>query len=378
MAACAIHRQAERHVVRVRRAVEIGGVAGRTVRRRVLEARGVARQALRRRVRPGQREGRGVVVEDVRRIARRVAGEAGRAAVRVAAYASVLVVGFGVGVAGGASHLGVVGRVGVAVHAGIPLTVVRPGVDGEILRIVVEAGRHPSALAVAACAIRRELRRLVVGVRGGRILRRVAAEAVVGRREIVAVVAGGALVRNHCVSAIQRVKIIVQRKSRRLPIGHGRVAEGAVVGQGQRHVVRVQALVEIRRVAARTVGGRGRVVAADVAGRTVVGYRNMLARERPNRVVVKRGRHPSRLRVAGRAVRGELVRHVVRVGHGVEVRGVAARASVRRVHIVPVVASGAVVRNRCVSAIQRIKIVVVGEAGRCPAGVGGVAACAII
>ena len=51
---------------------------------------------------------------------------------------------------------------------------------------------------------------------------------------------------------------------------------------------------------------------------------------------------------------------------GVVVRRVAAIAGVRCVRVVAVVASGAVVRNRCVCTVQYIKIIVNGEGRRLP------------
>ena len=80
-----------------------------------------------------------------------------------------------------------------------------------------------------------------------------------------------------------------------------------------------------------------------MALRTLIGYRHVRPREREHRIVVKSRRHPGRLRMASRTIRWELVRRVVRVGRLVEICRMAANASVRRVVVVPVVASGAVV-----------------------------------
>ena len=152
---------------------------------------------------------------------------------------------------------------------------------------MVESGRRPSRFRVASRTVLRELERYVVWA--GRCVEVgvVAVEAGVRRVVVVPVVASGALVCNHCVSAIQWIKIIVQREGRRLPIGGRRVAEGAVVGQVQRYVVRIGGGIKIGGMAARTVGRRGCVVAVDVALRTFICYRNMLAGERPDGIVVK-------------------------------------------------------------------------------------------
>ena len=137
----------------------------------------------------------------------------------------------------------------------------------------------------------------------------------------------------------------MQRKSRRVPVGYGRVAHRTIVRQVQRQVVRVLALVKIRRVAACTGIWRGRVVAVHVTQRTLVCHRHMRPRERVHRRMVEGRRHPGRLRVAGRAVVGELVCHVVGVGRPLEIGGMAADAGIRRVVVVAVVTGGAVVRN---------------------------------
>ena len=88
-------------------------------------------------MRPRQREGRCIVVKNIGGIAGRVAGQASRAVVRVAAYASVFIVRLRVCMAGRASEFSIVRRVRVAFQALAPFPIVRPAVNGEILRIVV-------------------------------------------------------------------------------------------------------------------------------------------------------------------------------------------------------------------------------------------------
>lgn len=107
------------------------------------------------------------------------------------------------------------------------------------------------------------------------------------------------------------------------------------------------------------VGMAGRARKLRKIVRVVVALRTLapfaVVRPRVNReilrIVVKIRRYPSRLRVAGRTVRREARLLVVRVRRPVEVRLVTAHASVRRVRVIPVVTSGTVVRNRCVSTI---------------------------
>lgn len=161
----------------------------------------MAVEALRRRVRPGQRPD-GIMVENIVRIARWVAGEASVAFIDVAADASMLIVRFRVGVAGRAGELPVVAGHVVAVRAGVPLALVRPTVNREMLCIVVESGGRPSAFRVAFRAVLRELELLVVWVGCGVVVRLVASETGVRRVVVVPVVASGALVGNRCVSTI--------------------------------------------------------------------------------------------------------------------------------------------------------------------------------
>ncbi len=129
------------------------------------------------------------------------------------------------------------------------------------------------------------------------------------------------------------------------------MAKFAVRRNGQSAVVRVRAGVVVGLVAA--LAGRWRVVvvAADMAFRTLVRYRDMRPGQWPNRVVVKSGRHPSRFRVAVVAGGREARRLVVGVRRSIVIWQVAAHTGGWRVVVVAVVALAALVRNCCVSAI---------------------------
>ena len=65
----------------------------------------------------------------------------------------MLIVGLRIGMATGTSRLCEIGRVGMAIDAGIPFPVVRSTVNRKILHIVVERRRRPGALGVAGCTI---------------------------------------------------------------------------------------------------------------------------------------------------------------------------------------------------------------------------------
>ena len=121
---------------------------------------------------------------------------------------------------------------------------------------------------MAGGAICWKLPRHVVGV--GRLIkiRRVATRAGVGRVVVVAVVAGVAIVGNGAVGPVQRVHGIVVVKSGRFPADGG-VAGRTVGRHAQRRMVRINALVVIRRVTTGATGGCpgiSRSVARDAIG----------------------------------------------------------------------------------------------------------------
>ena len=106
----------------------------------------------------------GVVIEHAR-VTVRVAREAGVALIHIAGHAIVVAVSLRVHMASGArKHREVIG-VGMAVGAGVPLSVMRSTVDRKELRIMVECGRCPTGIGrVAGSTISGESRRRVVRV----------------------------------------------------------------------------------------------------------------------------------------------------------------------------------------------------------------------
>lgn len=117
-----------------------------------------------------------------------------------------------------------------------------------------------------------------------------------------------------------------------------------------------------------TIAGvrRVRVIPADVAFRTLVFNRDMRSGYRPELVVVKIRWHPSRLRVAILASRGEVRRLVVGVGCAVVIRLVAAHAAIWRIVVIAVVASCAIVLHPNMCTLERPELVVDGESRRLP------------
>ncbi len=155
--------QAQRCMVGVQGLVEVGLVTGRTGCRRARVAIRVALDTFGRQVYARERECGLIVVENVIRVAGRMAGQAGGIAVRVAVDIRMVLVRLRVEVARNAGKLGIVIRVAVAIGAGIPLPFMATGVNGEIQQVVfVEFRRHPAGCrGMAGRAIRRKPERHV-------------------------------------------------------------------------------------------------------------------------------------------------------------------------------------------------------------------------
>ena len=122
---------------------------------------------------------------------------------------------------------------------------------------------------------------------------------------------------------------------------------------------------------------RGIGIIAVVAGLAIVGDWNMRSGERVNDAVVKCGRNPRAFTVAAFTARGKLDSNVIWIGRSIVVGLVATHTGIRRIGVIAIVTSRAVIRNRSVRPIQSIKIVVDGEGCRIPVRIGGMAHVAI-
>lgn len=141
----------------------------------------------------------------------------------------MLVGRFSLGVTGDAGEDGIVGRVGVAVGAGVPFTLVLPRINREILVVVVKGRRCPGILGMAHFAIRRELCGCMWRIVGLVIIRLVTAITGVGCIIIIAVVTIGTLVCNGHMRSLQHIIVVMDRECRRLPVGIGGVALLAII-----------------------------------------------------------------------------------------------------------------------------------------------------
>ncbi len=95
-----------------------------------------------------------IVIEGITRISRRVAGQTGRAIIRIAIHTQVLLIRLRVRMTGYAGEFRIIIRIGVAIHTGIPLPLVLPAIDREVLAIVIKGCRLPGILAMTARTVR--------------------------------------------------------------------------------------------------------------------------------------------------------------------------------------------------------------------------------
>jgi len=149
-----------------------------------------------------------------------------------------------------------------------------------------------------------------------------------------------------------------------------REAQSTVVGVGGR-------IISFR-VAARTIV-RCIVVIAKMASGTIVGNHRMSSFQSIEIIVdIESGRIPARLRrVTAFAIRRQTQCRVIGIRGGIIRFRVAARTLIWRIVVIPKMAGRTIVRYRCMSAFQHIKIIVDIESGRIPARLRGVAAFAV-
>ena len=244
-----------------------------------------------------------------------------------------------------ATDAGIWGIIIVSVVAGI--AIVGNGsmrtIQG-IKTVVVESRRYPSCFAVAAGAVCGQLLRGVVGVGSLVVIANMTAHTGIRSVIVIPVMASGAVIGYDSMRAVQGVIIVVDRKGGRRPTGVCGMATRAIRRNGQGHVVRVGALVVIRRMAA-CAGVRRVCIIAVVTNITIIRDGGMRSRERIKTIVVQCRRYPGRFAVAAGAVRRELLGGVVGVGCLVVIADMATRAGIRGVIVIPIVAGDAVIGN---------------------------------
>lgn len=227
--------------------------------------------------------------------------EAGVAVERVATLVTMLIGELRlIVVAIRAGEHAIVARVRVALRTRVPLTIVVPAVDGEILGVMVERGGLPSTLTMALGAIHRELGSRVVRVSGGVVIRHMASTACRrGSRVTVSV----------AIDARRGRMRAMQRKTGRVVIEGGVAPSGLVMTRGairaeaRSSVVRVRGGVVVRHVTGVTCCGGARITVR-MAFDTCGGHMRSMQWE-IRVVVIEGGVAPGRLIMAHDAIRAE-------------------------------------------------------------------------
>lgn len=169
----------------------------------------------------------------------------------------------------------------------------------------------------------------------------------------------------------------MNREGSRTPVGRRGMAHVAVNRDTQSQVVGVNALVVVGHMAA-FAGIRRVVVIALVANCTVVGYGDMRPGKRIHAIVVESRRRPGILGMALFTICRELPRQVVGVGGRVVITCMAAKAGIRGIVVVAVVAFGTIVGNQCMGPAQHIIVVMNGKSSRHPVGCSSMAHVAVV
>ncbi len=215
-----------------------------------------------------EREGGHAVIEGIVCIPGGVAGQTGGAIIGVSGHAIVIIIRLRVHVAGDAGKLSIIGRIGMAVQAGIPFPLVLATVNGEVLHVMIEGGRDPARFTVTGCTVCGEHQRPMIGIAGLVIVCLVTTGTGGGCIEIISIMAGRTIVGDQSVGSVQWIEIVVIGKKGRVPVGIRGVAGGTIHGEAQVDMVGIDRLVEIVRMTGGTLR-RGAGIACRMAGGTI-------------------------------------------------------------------------------------------------------------
>ena len=171
-----------------------------------------------------------------------------------------------------------------------------------------------------------------------------ASETGVWRVIVIAIVAGGAIIRNGYVRSIEYIIVIVDREGRRRPTGIRSMAHRTIRRNIDRLVIRIYRLVVISCMA--TYASVWRVVVISlVTGIAIVSNGDVRSGEREKRIVIKSRRRPGSLSVALSAIGRELLGCVISINNLLIISIVAAIASVRCIVIISIVTGGTIIGN---------------------------------
>ena len=121
---------------------------------------------------------------------------------------------------------------------------------------MVKTGRYPGGLAMAALAIRREVRCFMIRICRRIVICRMAAKTGLRCCSIVnPMVAGRAIIGYGRMRSGDHIIFTVIGKTRRSPTGSSGMASRTIGGQGQCLMVRTRGGIEVCRMAIHTFGG---------------------------------------------------------------------------------------------------------------------------
>ena len=148
----------------------------------------------------------------------------------------MLVIHLGLGMAGSsAGENCIIRRIGMTIGTLIPLSLVFPGIDGEILPVMIPGRWSPCSLVMTLIAGGRELGSLVAGIVRLVIVCNMAAGTGIRSIIVIPVVATGTGKRN--MGACKNIIIIVNWEGGRGPVGICRVTIGAGFRDIDRNVI---------------------------------------------------------------------------------------------------------------------------------------------
>ena len=124
-------------------------MTGCTFRRRPLKTACVTLQTIGSLVGTRQWERSGIMVENIACAPSWVAGKTSITLINITAHSCMLVICFGIRMAGRAGIFCIVGWIRMAISALTPFTVVCATVNGKILRIMVKCSRRPGCFGMA-------------------------------------------------------------------------------------------------------------------------------------------------------------------------------------------------------------------------------------
>lgn len=141
-------------MIGISRLVEILRMAGVACRWGSAESSGMTFQAIGGQMSTCQGKTGLIVIKDIVSTARWMASQTSRTRVDITQSALMLVIRFGIKMAGQTSEIGILGRIVVAIGAGHPFTFVLATVNRKVLTVMIEGRWRPCRFRMAGYTIR--------------------------------------------------------------------------------------------------------------------------------------------------------------------------------------------------------------------------------